>query len=186
MNIASFLRMQQRLQINMQQANPSLSGDPAELEGEALADFMRWNAFALTDEVHEALAEVGWKPWASSRHVNHPQFMQEMVDAWHFFLNLLIAGAGQAGMTIDEYADAFEAHYVKKNEKNLQRQRQGYDGVQGKCPTCKRDLEEVPRHQLVACLHSSVLDAGGSILRFCNQTCHNEFHNTQKETDEHA
>lgn len=181
MNITDFMALQRRLQVRMKQTNPSLTGDPAKLEGDELADFMRWNAFALTDEIHEALGEVGWKPWATSRHVNHPQFMQEMVDAFHFFLNMLLAGAGQAGMTIEEYARAFEQQYITKNAKNLERQQLGYDGVTGKCANCRRDLEEVGDAEIVTYYRED-----GEILHFCRLTCSDEHHQrTPKEGHEH-
>lgn len=162
MTILDFMRMQRGLQIGMKEANPELAGDPMELKGDDLADFMRWNAFALDDEVHEALAEVGWKPWATSRHVNHPEFMREMVDAWHFFLNMLLAGAGASGCSIWEMATQFENYYIEKNQKNLQRQLDGYDGVSTKCPVCKRELSECPPELVV----------GIDNVRWCSVSCY--------------
>lgn len=116
-------------------------GDPRNLSGDALADFMRWNAFALEDEIHEAMAEVGWKPWATSRHVNDDAFLAEMVDAFHFFMNMLLAGLGQPPGII---AERFKEAYYKKNQRNAERQQEGYTGLD-KCPTCHRDLHETRR-----------------------------------------
>lgn len=92
------------------------------------------NAFALFAETFEAMNEVGWKPWASSRHFNKTAFHSEMVDAFHFFLNLMLHG----DMTP---RDLFEG-YVAKNLKNHERIDEGYDGVIGKCPVCKRDYTD--------------------------------------------
>src|SRR5690606_34705103 len=54
--------------------------DPLRLTDEERIEFIRWNVLALTDELHELLQEVGWKPWATSRHVNEPEATGELVD----------------------------------------------------------------------------------------------------------
>jgi dimeric dUTPase (all-alpha-NTP-PPase superfamily) len=110
--------------------------------GKAIEDFtdaermeaIRDNVLACTDELHEALAETGWKPWATSNHVNVEAFHSEMVDAWHFFMNLML----HTGMSMGELARGYEA----KNAKNYQRQAKGYDGVTTKCPGCKRAYDD--------------------------------------------
>jgi dimeric dUTPase (all-alpha-NTP-PPase superfamily) len=84
---------------------------------------------ALTDELHEALHEMGWKEWATSRHFNGERVKSELIDAWHFFMNLCL----HAGMTPDELFRG----YQEKQIVNRQRQYQGYDGVSTKCPRCK-------------------------------------------------
>ena len=108
--------------------------DPTKLDEEERADFIRWNVLALEDELHEALAETGWKPWATSRHLNREAFKGEMVDALHFFMNLLIA----ADIDADEFLEGYQA----KRLKNIKRQEEGYDGVSSKCPHCKRALDD--------------------------------------------
>lgn len=131
------LRMQNRLQKRMK------DGSPLDLEGERRAEFVRWNVLALEDELHEALQEMGWKPWATSRHLNAELMLKEMVDAWHFFMNILLAICSEEGWSQDELLDRFTKLYIIKNEINLQRQEEGYDGVAGKCSQCHRDLKEV-------------------------------------------
>lgn len=114
-------------------------GDPRYLEGDEMADFMRWNAFALTDEIHEAMQEIGWKPWASSRHINHEAFISEMVDGFHFFMNMLLCGC--QGWSPEQIADEFTRRYIEKNAVNAQRQQEGYTGLE-KCRQCGRDMKE--------------------------------------------
>lgn len=127
------LEMQQELQLVM----PPAGRDPATLRDDVMAEFMRWNAFALEDEIHEAMQEVGWKPWATSRHINYEAFLKEMVDAFHFFMNMLLcAGQGRKPAVI---AEDFTILYIAKNAENAQRQQEGYDGVKDKCPVCKRE-----------------------------------------------
>ena len=111
-------------------------------KGKAIEDFtpeermaaIRDNVLACTDELHEAMTETGWKPWATSNHLNVEAFHSEMVDAWHFFMNLML----HSGMTAD---DLYQG-YVKKNAKNIKRQADGYDGVSTKCPVCHRAYDD--------------------------------------------
>jgi len=108
--------------------------DITKLDPEERAEFIRWNVLALEDELHEALAETGWKPWATSRHLNREAYKGELVDALHFFMNLMALA--------DISADELLAGYQVKREKNAKRQEDGYDGVSEKCPFCKRALDD--------------------------------------------
>jgi dimeric dUTPase (all-alpha-NTP-PPase superfamily) len=112
----------------------SYGADPADLAGDERAQYIRDMMLALEDELHEALAEVGWKPWATSRHLNRDAYLGEMVDAWHFFMNLLRVAK-------IEPAELF-AGYMEKAARNAKRQADGYDGVAGKCPGCGRALDD--------------------------------------------
>jgi dimeric dUTPase (all-alpha-NTP-PPase superfamily) len=104
-------------------------------EGDELADYVTWNATALLTEVGEALNELGWKNWASPRGwVNREQFVGELVDVAHFLANMAVA----VGVTDAEW----QRRYVAKQEVNRQRQRDGYDGVSGKCPGCRRSYDD--------------------------------------------
>jgi len=127
--LAEIFNLQRELQTS------SYGYDPAEMQGEERTTFIMWNVVALTDELHEALAEVGWKPWATSRHVNEEALKGELVDALHFFINLCLV----SGMDVDE----LHARYLEKRNRNAKRQAEGYDGVTGKCPICKRALDDV-------------------------------------------
>lgn len=116
--------------------------DPSKLVGKEREEYIRWNVIALMDELSEALHEVSWKPWASAEFFNRDQFIGELVDAAHFLGNLAVV----AGCTDAEWATRYSA----KQQKNRDRQRDGYDGVSGKCPGCKRDLTEVPSgHRII-------------------------------------
>lgn len=137
--LSKMLAEQERLQ------RESFGNDPKHLSGEALIDFIRWNTLALEDELHEALAETGWKPWATSKHVNREAFIAELVDAFHFFMNLMLA--------VDCTADELFATYLEKHKLNAERQAAGYDGVMGKCSVCKRALDD-PAVQCTAEYHT--------------------------------
>jgi dimeric dUTPase (all-alpha-NTP-PPase superfamily) len=128
MQFEDALKAQHELQIN------SFGKDPKLLSEEERADWIRWNVLALSDEMHEALAEVGWKPWATSRHVNRAAYISELVDAFHFFMNLMLV--------VDCTSDEFLAKYAEKRKINIKRQEDGYDGVTGKCRMCKRAFDD--------------------------------------------
>jgi dUTPase-like protein len=113
--------------------------DPPTLQGEDLANYIRWNVLACEDELHEFLQECPiWKPWSKSQVVNTEAAVNELVDALHFIANLLVA----LGVTGTELGDK----YRQKQEVNLMRQLSGYDGVTEKCPGCHRDKDEVGGH----------------------------------------
>jgi len=94
--------------------------DPSQMARDDALEFILWNVVACTDELHEALNEVGWKPWASARHINRNEYVGELIDAMHFIVNLCLV----VGVTPEE----FHARYLSKNEKNHRRQLEGYTG----------------------------------------------------------
>lgn len=124
-----------------------------ELEGEERIQFVKDMHIALTDELHEALGEIGWKPWATSKHFNEDAFKGELIDAWHFFMNLCIV----AGMDAEEL---FE-RYLSKHNVNVSRQEEGYDGVTTKCRGCRRAYDD----SAVKC-HPSQAYAGMSCCHY--------------------
>jgi dimeric dUTPase (all-alpha-NTP-PPase superfamily) len=143
--LTEMLKAQRALQVD------SFKQDPCLLEGEERIEFIRWNVLALEDELHEMLQETGWKPWATSRHVNADAAIKEMIDAWHFFMNLLLAIMGpEIGIDLvvgripeEVFTDIFVVRYLDKVKVNAQRQKDGYDGLTGKCVKCHRDLAEI-------------------------------------------
>lgn len=105
-----------------------------DLEGEERIQKFKEMYIALVDELHEALGEMGWKAWATSKHFRTEAVQGELIDAWHFFMNLFLLADIDA-------EKLFEA-YMKKNAKNKQRQIDGYDGVSTKCRGCGRALDD--------------------------------------------
>lgn len=93
---------------------------------------------AATKELGEALDETGWKPWTTSRHVNEEAYQAELVDTWHFLMNLMLA----TGREPEELADLLFDGYIRKRGLNVQRQAEGYDGVSSKCVECRRALDD--------------------------------------------
>ena len=123
---------QRQLQLSM----PPLGREPGMItDPEERVQFIKDMTLALEDELHEFLGEVGWKPWATSRHINEEAAKGELVDAFHFFMNLCMV----VHMTPTELFDK----YIEKRQRNAQRQLDGYDGVQGKCIRCKRAFDDI-------------------------------------------
>jgi hypothetical protein len=101
-----------------------------------LADYLTENHTAAVVELSEFMQEVGWKPWATPRGwVNREAALGELVDVGHFLANLLCA--------LDVSDAEWEHAYRAKQETNRRRMRSGtYDGVSGKCPTCRRSFDD--------------------------------------------
>jgi len=135
MNLVDLLTAQLELQTGSMK-----DGDPRSLSPEQRAVFLTWNHTALIKELGEALDEVGWKPWATDRSLDHEKFMREMVDAFHFFMNMMLAASPDDSPS--EIAEEFSQMYQAKHAVNAQRQADGYTGKAEKCPRCYRDLSE--------------------------------------------
>jgi dimeric dUTPase (all-alpha-NTP-PPase superfamily) len=110
---------------------------PAELLPEDVAgavEFIHWNVTALTDELHELLGETSWKPWAEGDYINLTAAKSELIDALHFLLNL--------ALVLNMDAEELTEKYFAKRKKNIDRQHAGYNGRKGKCPGCRRALDD--------------------------------------------
>lgn len=130
--VKGWLATQLRLQVE------GFNVDPSTLGGADLAEYVRWNSLALTDELHEFLQEVQWKPWANDAGLvrDRDAAVGELVDVLHFLGNLALSmGADDKEM---------RRRYKQKVAVNLQRQHAdgGYDAFKGKCKHCNRDLAE--------------------------------------------
>jgi hypothetical protein len=102
-------------------------------------DAIRYNYIALVQELSEAMNEVGWKSWASSRHINDEMF-GELRDMWQFLINLMFLATGDSP---EKLAHRLTHELAAKHEVNIQRAKSNYDGVSTKCPKCKRALDDI-------------------------------------------
>lgn len=127
--LGEMFELQGDLQRNTYGSHPGDITDPDEL-----IKFYKDMQIAISSELQEALDEMGWKPWATSNHFNEEAVQGELVDAFHFFMNLCMA----AKMTPDQLFSKYKA----KRLKNIKRQQEGYDGIAGKCGECKRALDD--------------------------------------------
>lgn len=95
---------------------------------------------AATAELHEALDETSWKPWAKGEPFLYVhQFCSELVDVLCFVFNMWLVA--NHDLTPEQLATVIHTVYTGKVSLNHQRQRDGYDG-RAKCPQCRRALDD--------------------------------------------
>src|SRR5580658_3938857 len=123
-----------RMQAELQEY---LGVDFNSMSEEALIQYGKDMILALTDELHEALHELHWKPWAAvpPGFKDRDAFAGELIDAFHFMVNLFL----MARVTPDEML----SRYGGKHAVNKSRRDGGYTGTD-KCdgPRCRRALDE--------------------------------------------
>lgn len=133
--LSQMLDMQRALQV------VAYGRDPGALSIDEKVQFIKDMTLAMTDELHELLAEVSWKPWThGDNYINYDNAKKELIDLWHMFQNMMLV--------LDMSSDELYKMYVKKRQVNIDRQLNGYDGVSTKCPKCRRALEDVVLHQI--------------------------------------
>jgi dimeric dUTPase (all-alpha-NTP-PPase superfamily) len=81
-------------------------------------EYININALALISETMEALNETRWKPWKKQQGFSRELYTQELIDAFHFWMNMCIA--------VDMTADEIYEKYKEKNKENHDRQDRGY------------------------------------------------------------
>src|SRR5580765_565598 len=115
-----------------------LKTDPFIMTEDLRIRYIRDMILALENELHaEVLQEVGWKPWATKRFINTDAYLGELIDVFHFWMNLVLA----SGLTPQTLGPKLAAMYEEKRQRNFVRHANGdYDGVTGKCWSCRRDL----------------------------------------------
>lgn len=81
---------------------------------EHVSQYVREVVLCASDELHEVLAEVHWKPWKQSRGIKDmAAYREELADLMHFVIDLYLAG----GLTAqDMYMD-----YMSKHDENVRR-----------------------------------------------------------------
>lgn len=99
--------------------------DPADLDMQQWADYLRTMVLAIDDEMHEMLREVPWKPWSNrtDKQFDSGAVKAELADAWHFFMNIMIA------LRVTP-ADLVSSFY-RKHEINQERKGSGYVSTTG-------------------------------------------------------
>lgn len=89
--------------------------DPGALTGEERAEYVRSMVLAATDELHEAMHEVAWKPWKVDQGEirDRPAYIEELVDVMHFIANLLLV--------VDADGEEVSQMYEHKMRTNMER-----------------------------------------------------------------
>lgn len=133
--LSEMYHMQRSLQIN------SFKKDPFIITQSGDMSYIKDMVLGMSSELHELLNEVSWKPWTSGTpYINEDLYRKELVDVFHFFLNLMLA--------VDMSPTELYEMYAAKNKINAERQLSDYDGVTTKCANCRRALEDVSISQV--------------------------------------
>ena len=80
--------------------------------------YKNMNFMAMSDELHEFLRETPWKEWKKQQSLNTDRAKEELVDMFHFFMNLCLS--------VEMDADELYIRYKAKREENYDRQKRGY------------------------------------------------------------
>ena len=73
---------------------------------------------ALLHEAVELQRETNWKWWKSETKLNKDKIHEEIIDMWHFLIQVSIEAGLDSKALIEKYLD--------KNKENLKRQETGY------------------------------------------------------------
>ena len=102
--------------------------------------FIKDMMLAAQNELAEALNEMSWKPWTVGERFNTTAFTSELSDAFQFVMNMWFAAL--PSFTPTELAEVMRETLQLKLIINRKRHAEGYDGVNTKCPKCKRALDD--------------------------------------------
>jgi hypothetical protein len=112
--------------------------------------YIRDMVLSLSNELQaEVLQECSWKPWLTTDDnlfINDGAFFGELVDCWHFIMNLLLVI--KPDLAPEDIARDFYRAYMSKCDVNAKRQAIGYDGISSKCAHCNRDVTDVVVHEI--------------------------------------
>ena len=81
-------------------------------------DYIEKMFISIVTELAEIIEETPWKPWKSSAKLNQDKMQEEIIDLWHFVINMTIA----SGLSPEKLYEIF----YKKNCINHKRQENGY------------------------------------------------------------
>jgi dimeric dUTPase (all-alpha-NTP-PPase superfamily) len=73
---------------------------------------------ALVHEAIELQRETNWKWWKKENAMNRDKIQEEIIDVWHFLIQLSIEAELDSKKLVEKY--------LQKNEENLKRQVKGY------------------------------------------------------------
>lgn len=81
-------------------------------------EHVRLMFIGIITEACEVLEETNWKPWKKHRLINDEKLKEEIIDLWHFVINLTIASDMNAREVIKRFKE--------KNKVNIKRQEDKY------------------------------------------------------------
>ncbi|MGH2650490.1 MAG: dUTP diphosphatase [Actinomycetota bacterium] len=120
---------------------------PDHLRGEARREYIRVNILAAVAELMEVLEVFDWKPWAPPHgtfgETKHRRALEELVDVWHFVLNLLLVLGVEPEEFVTEYFRKADVNERRQDMRKMKERGccQPHPGVNaGCCPSTVRAL----------------------------------------------
>lgn len=80
--------------------------------------FINEQTLAMFVETAEMIQETNWKSWKKPKEIDQAKFREELIDMWHFMINLTLASGMDA-------SDVYE-QFMAKHRINRERQDKGY------------------------------------------------------------
>jgi len=81
-------------------------------------EYINLMAMGIITETCEALEQTKWKPWKTSAQINKKELQNEIIDIWHFLINLTLASGLNPETLFNKFMD--------KHKINIKRQENGY------------------------------------------------------------
>ena len=119
-------KLEQIFKLQWELQNKLVKGYTEMLQDDSLKQmYINQNILAIIDETSEILRESAWKNpdvvpfgWKKKQKFNKENFKEELIDLFHFFINLCMV----MGMDAEELFD----RYTKKEKINEERNKTGY------------------------------------------------------------
>lgn len=85
---------------------------------EQLSGYIKEHTLHCMHELHEMLQELPYfKPWKTYKPENcsYSRCIKELIDAWHFFMNIMLALGIDANVLFSEYFIKLDENYQRQN-----------------------------------------------------------------------
>jgi len=79
-------------------------------------EYQKDMVLASIDELMEALREIPWKPWKKQQKFNKEAFQEEIIDLWHFIINLTLSAEMDANKVYSMFKDKNHINHMRIEE----------------------------------------------------------------------
>ncbi len=87
-------------------------------------EYINLMLLAINDELMEAMRETNWKNpkeikygWKIKQEFNEDNFKNELVDVWHFLINLTLASGMDSKELFSKYTEKNKENHARKDKK---------------------------------------------------------------------
>lgn len=86
-------------------------------------------AYGLTEEIHEVVREIGWKPWKTPSIPDKARVIEEYADVLAFLGILTVNLAEACAVSPEEFVAQACAQYARTSQRNVARFEHGQEGA---------------------------------------------------------